>query len=148
MTSGNLRLDRGEIVGYKGSDWRIVAGINATSLLLEDPFTRARQQARIAELTPPKAGEGSPLHGIVREVMSERDRAKAIRRLEAIKPFLIGGPHCRRDGGTSMRFRCQPRHSIQMGRELPADRTSFLSSRFKARRQRLDQIECRAGKGD
>jgi hypothetical protein len=37
MTSGHLRLDRGAVVGYKGSDWRIVAGINATSLWLEAP---------------------------------------------------------------------------------------------------------------
>jgi hypothetical protein len=55
MTSGNLRLDRGAIVGYKGSDWRIIVGANATSLWLEDPTTRVRQQAPIAELTVPKA---------------------------------------------------------------------------------------------
>ncbi|HTF65455.1 MAG TPA: Mu transposase C-terminal domain-containing protein [Edaphobacter sp.] len=90
MTSGHLRLDRGAVVGYKGSDWRIVAGINATSLWLEDPATHARQQAPIAELTLSKAVVDAQRYGIRPEILSERDRAEAIRRLQAIKPFLIG----------------------------------------------------------
>jgi hypothetical protein len=90
MTSGNFRLDRGAIVGFKGSDWRIAAGISATSLWLEGPATHARQQAPIAELTLSKAVVDAQRYHVHPEILSERGRIEAIRRLQAIKPLLIG----------------------------------------------------------
>ena len=103
MTSGNLRLDRGAIIGYKGTDWRIVAGINATSLWLEDPTTRVRQQARIAELTVPTATIDAQRYCVRPEILSEKERTEAVRRLEAIRPLLIG-PHPREEVSERARF--------------------------------------------